>query len=102
MSRAPAKLAVTNMPAAQGRGGVLGAGVARWVGGRSAVRVTDVRLDAMLAARYYGRLTGMTIEFFPSGMSRGGVIALAHLGVGYEVCVNWLTGGVDVAPHRPL
>jgi general secretion pathway protein H len=64
--------------------------------------MTDVQLDAMLAARYYGRLTGMTIDFFASGMSYGGVIVLAHLGVGYEVCVNWLTGGVDVVPHRPL
>jgi general secretion pathway protein H len=35
-------------------------------------------------------------------MSCGGVIALTHLGVGYEVRVNWLTGGVDVVPHRPL
>ena len=56
----------------------------------------------MLAARYCGRLTGMTIDFFASGMSCGGVIAPAHLGVGGEVRVNWLTGGVDVVPHRPL
>jgi general secretion pathway protein H len=50
--------------------------------------VTDVQLDAMVAARYYDLLTGMTIDFFPSGMSCGGVIAL--------------TGDVDVVPHRPL
>ena len=61
-----------------------------------------VQLPAMLAARCYDRLTGMTIDFFPSGMSCGGVIALTRLGVGYEVRVNWLTGGVDVVPHRPL
>jgi general secretion pathway protein H len=56
----------------------------------------------MLAARCYDRPTGMTIDFFPSGMSCGGVIALTHLGVGYEVRVNWLTGGIDVVPRRPL
>ena len=64
--------------------------------------MTEVRLDATLAARYCGGLTSMTIEFFASGMSCGGVIAPTHLGVGYEVRVNWLTGGVDVVPHRPL
>ena len=74
----------------------------RWVGGRNAVTVTDVRLDAMAAARYYGCLTIMTIDFLASGMSWGGVIAQTHRGVGYEVRVNWLTGGVDVVPHRPL
>ena len=71
-------------------------------GGRIVQLPADVQLDAMLAARCYDRLTGMTIDFFPSGMSCGGVIALTHLGVGYEVRVNWLTGGVDVVPHRPL
>ena len=68
-------------------------------GGRVVQLPADVRLDAMLATRCYDRLTGMTIDFFPSGMSCGGVIALTHLGVGYEVRVNWLTGGVDVVPH---
>jgi general secretion pathway protein H len=62
----------------------------------------DVRLDALLAQRCYDRLTALTIDFFPSGMSCGGVIALTRSGVGYEVRVNWLTGGVDVVPHRPL
>jgi general secretion pathway protein H len=71
-------------------------------GGRVVQLPADVQLDAMLAARCYDRLTSMTIDFFPSGMSCGGVIALTHLGVGYEVRVNWLTGGVDVVPHRPL
>jgi general secretion pathway protein H len=62
----------------------------------------DVRIDAMLASRCYDRLAGMTIDFFPSGMSCGGVIALTRSGIGYEVRVNWLTGGVDVVPHQPL
>jgi general secretion pathway protein H len=62
----------------------------------------DVRIDALLASRCYDRPAGMTIDFFPSGMSCGGVIAMTRLGFGYEVRVNWLTGGVDVVPHRPL
>jgi general secretion pathway protein H len=62
----------------------------------------DVRLDAMLAARCYDRPAGVTIDFFPSGMSCGGVIALTRDGAGYEVRVNWLTGGVDVVRHGSL
>jgi general secretion pathway protein H len=29
-------------------------------------------------------------------MSCGGVVKLTRLGAGYEVRVNWLTGGVEV------
>jgi general secretion pathway protein H len=62
----------------------------------------DVRLDAMLASRCADRRTGGSIDFFPSGMSCGGVIALARPGMGYEVRVNWLTGGVDIVPQKLL
>ncbi len=62
----------------------------------------DVRLDAMLAARCYDRPAGATIDFFPSGMSCGGVLAFTRGGAGYEVRVNWLTGGVDVVARQPL
>jgi len=58
----------------------------------------DVTFDTLLAARcdkYSGR---STIRFFASGMSCGGVIALTRSGFGYEVRVNWLTGGVDIVP----
>lgn len=61
------------------------------------VRVPDdVAFDALLASRCNQRAAGPTIRFFASGMSCGGTIALTRLGVGYEVRVNWLTGGVDV------
>ena len=56
----------------------------------------DVTFDALLAARCNHLAIGSTIRFFPSGMSCGGVIALTRSGIGYEVRVNWLTGGVDV------
>ena len=56
----------------------------------------DVRFEALLAARCNQRAAGPTIRFFASGMSCGGAIALTRLGVGYQVRVNWLTGGVEV------
>jgi general secretion pathway protein H len=45
---------------------------------------------------------GRSIDFFPSGMSCGGTIALARPGMGYEVRVNWLTGGVEIVPKKLL
>jgi len=62
----------------------------------------DVAFDALLAARCNQRPAGPTIQFFASGMSCGGTIALTRLGTGYEVRVNWLTGGVDVVPSERL
>ena len=62
----------------------------------------DVLLDAMLASRCADRNAGRSIDFFPTGMSCGGVIALARPGMGFEVRVNWLTGGVDIVPQKLL
>ena len=62
----------------------------------------DVTLDAMLAARCADRNAGRSIDFFPSGMSCGGVLALVRPGMGFEVRVNWLTGGVDIVPQKVL
>jgi general secretion pathway protein H len=58
----------------------------------------DVHFDALLAARCAGRAAGTSIAFFPSGMSCGGTIALTRPGAGFQIRVNWLTGGVDVVP----
>jgi general secretion pathway protein H len=63
---------------------------------------SDVSLDAILASRCADRIAGRSIDFFPSGMSCGGVIALARPGMGFEVRVNWLTGGVDIVPQKLL
>jgi general secretion pathway protein H len=57
----------------------------------------DVSFDALLTNRCGAHLTRSTIRFFPSGMSCGGVIALSRSGKGFEVRVNWLTGGVEIA-----
>lgn len=62
----------------------------------------DVTLDAMLASRCADRNAGRSIDFFPTGMSCGGVIALVRPGMGYEVRVNWLTGGVEIVPQKLL
>jgi general secretion pathway protein H len=65
------------------------------------VRVPDdVTFDALLPARCGHYQAGFTIHFFSTGMSCGGVIALSRLGTGYEVRVNWLTGGVEIAPFN--
>jgi len=63
---------------------------------------SDVSFEAMLASRCADRNAGRSIDFFPSGMSCGGVIALARPGMGFEIRVNWLTGGVDIVPQKLL
>jgi general secretion pathway protein H len=63
---------------------------------------SDVGFDTTLAARCNDRLAGSTIIFFPSGMSCGGIVTISRLGIAYEIRVNWLTGGVEIAPHGIL
>ena len=62
----------------------------------------DISLDAVLASRCADRNVGRSIDFFPSGMSCGGTIALARPGMEFEVRVNWLTGGVEIVPKKLL
>jgi general secretion pathway protein H len=59
----------------------------------------DIVFDALLPVRCNERPAFSTVSFFPSGMSCGGTITLTRFGSGYEIRVNWLTGGVDVVPH---
>ena len=70
--------------------------------GRMVRMPDDVSLDAIVASRCADRNAGRSIDFFPSGMSCGGVIALKRPGMGYEVRVNWLTGGVDIVAQKLL
>lgn len=58
----------------------------------------DVHFEALLATRCNQRVTGNTIDFFASGMSCGGTIRLTRNEVGYDIRVNWLTGGAEVVP----
>ena len=61
----------------------------------------DVAIDALLPARCGRHRAGSTIRFFSTGMSCGGVITLSRLGDGYQVRVNWLTGGVEIVAIKP-
>jgi general secretion pathway protein H len=58
----------------------------------------DVALDAILAEHCGGRSAGSTIDFFPSGSSCGGTVAIVRQGAGFQIRVNWLTGGVEIVP----
>jgi general secretion pathway protein H len=60
----------------------------------------DVLFNAVLPERCDQRPAFSAITFFPSGMSCGGALVLTRLGVGYEIRVNWLTGGVEVVPRN--
>ena len=66
--------------------------------GSTVVFPPDIGFDALLASRCNQRAAGRTIDFFPSGMSCGGTIALLRPGGGFQVRVNWLTGGVEIVP----
>lgn len=57
----------------------------------------DVAVDTQLAARCQHHQREPNIRFFSSGMSCGGIIVLSRAGLGYEVRVNWLTGGIEIA-----
>ncbi len=62
----------------------------------------DVAFDALLPDRCNERPAFSTISFFASGMSCGGTIMLSRLGTGYEIRVNWLTGGIEIVPRSTL
>ncbi len=62
----------------------------------------DVVFDAILPNRCNEHPAFSTISFFPTGASCGGTIMLSRLGSGYEIRVNWLTGGIEIVPHRAL
>lgn len=68
--------------------------------GRVLTFPSDVTVQTLLAARCRDRAADGTIQFLASGMSCGGVITLTRLGVGYQVRVNWLTGGAEIAPAK--
>ena len=66
------------------------------VTGRALRLPNDIAVDALLAKRCDQRAAGRTIDFFPSGRSCGGTIELTRLGKGFQVRVNWLTGGIEL------
>ncbi len=60
----------------------------------------DVAFEALLSAHCNRIHPGSSISFFPTGMSCGGTITLTRPGIGYEIRVNWLTGGIEVVPFK--
>jgi general secretion pathway protein H len=91
------------------RNGVVSAEVdarARLIRAGSSDRVVrvpnDVVLEALLPERCNGQPALSTIRFFANGMSCGGTISLVRFGSGFEVRVNWLTGGIEIVPHNVL
>jgi len=56
----------------------------------------DVQFSAMLPERCNNRPAYSSISFFPTGMSCGGVLGLTRSGEGFEIRVNWLTGGIEL------
>ena len=62
----------------------------------------DVAFDALLPDRCNESPAFSTISFFASGISCGGTIMLSRLGTGYEIRVNWLTGGIEIVSRSTL
>jgi len=62
----------------------------------------DVAFTAILPERCNERPAFSTISFFATGMSCGGTIMLSRLGTGYEIRVNWLTGGIQIVRSSTL
>jgi general secretion pathway protein H len=60
----------------------------------------DVVFEALLPQRCNGKPAFSAISFFATGMSCGGAIRLTRFGSGFEVRVNWLTGGIDIVPQN--
>jgi general secretion pathway protein H len=65
-------------------------------GGRTLSIPTDVEMQTLLADQCGATSARREIQFFPDGLSCGGVIRLVKSGQRYEIRVNWLTGTVDV------
>jgi len=68
--------------------------------GQSLQLPADVVFSALLPEHCAGRRAFSTISFFASGMSCGGVLALAREGNRIEIHINWLTGGIELVPGQ--
>jgi general secretion pathway protein H len=68
------------------------------VTGRTVRLPDDIAVEALLAKRCDQRPAGRSIDFFASGRSCGGTIELTRLGKGFQIRVNWLTGGIELVP----
>jgi general secretion pathway protein H len=62
----------------------------------------DVSFKALLPLTCNGYPARSTISFFATGTSCGGTLMLSRLGAGYEIRVNWMTGGIEVVTRDTL
>jgi general secretion pathway protein H len=56
----------------------------------------DVDFRANVSSDCQSRKDGASVDFYADGRSCGGVLAFNEGRSGYEIKVNWLTGGVEV------
>jgi general secretion pathway protein H len=68
--------------------------------GRTIRLPEDIQISMLLPERCNDRPAYSTISFLPTGMSCGGVISLTRAGEGFEIRVNWLTGGIEVVTRE--
>jgi general secretion pathway protein H len=68
--------------------------------GRALQIPADVSFEAVLPRTCNERPAHTTISFFATGTSCGGTIVLSRLGAGFEIRVNWLTGGVEIVARE--
>jgi general secretion pathway protein H len=68
--------------------------------GRALQIPADVSFQAVLPRTCNERPAHSAISFFATGMSCGGTIVLSRLGTGFEIRVNWLTGGVEIVTRE--
>ena len=69
--------------------------------GGGAVRIPDgIKIEFVQSSREKRGAAG-GIRFLPDGGSSGGFLSMRRGAAGYDIAVNWLTGGVLVASADP-
>lgn len=63
---------------------------------------SDVAFEAIFGASCANRSSEGQIVFFASGMSCGGVLAMARPGSRFNIRINWLTGNIEIVPVQQL
>jgi general secretion pathway protein H len=62
----------------------------------------DINIRATLSGSCPSSETQALLRFFPDGRSCGGVFTLARGSEGFEIRINWLTGGITVFSSNAL
>ncbi len=62
----------------------------------------EINLRATLSGSCPSSETQALLRFYPDGRSCGGVFTLVRGSEGFEIRINWLTGGIAVVPANAL